>query len=282
MSNPATDTTPIRLVMHPLVPRLLQVAGVEVLAPSMRRITFSGKDLDRDPAQPFPFTSMAVSDHVKLVFPELTSGELHLPTVADDRLVMPTGRPRPLFRDYTVRAFDGAAGRLTIDFVLHDHGVAGRWARHAAIGDALGVLGPRGSHIYPDNFGHYLIAGDETALPAMARWLEELTADASADVFVSVATMDEHLPLAAGANTAVRYLDRSVHGPTVLYDAVASFVPPPVGALFVWAAGEAGALRPLRRHVRDVLGVPAAHTDIDGYWKLGVVGLDHHEADDDD
>ncbi|MHA7304880.1 siderophore-interacting protein [Arthrobacter sp. TMN-49] len=277
MTISTTSESRITLRMHPLVPRLLHVVDHHLLAPAMRRIVLGGEDL----AQPFPFAPMTVSDHVKLVFPEIESAEIHLPTVVDDRLVMPVGRPRPLFRDYTVRSYDAAARRLTIDFVLHDHGVAGRWAQHAAIGDALGVLGPRGSHLYPTDFENYLIAGDETALPAMARWIEELPSGACAKVFISLASMAERIALVDRPGIFVSYLDRSAHGPAVLLEAVQSFVRP-AGELFVWVAGEATAIKPIRRHVRDVLAIPPAHADIDGYWKAGVAGLDHHEQDDDD
>lgn len=277
MSKQSTEDSPIRLVMHPLVPRLLHVAGIEALTPSMRRMTLAGLA----PEAPFPFTPMAASDHVKLVFPEAETGQIHLPTVVDDRLAMPEGRPRPIFRDYTVRAHDGGAGTLDIDFVLHQHGPAGLWAIGAQLGDTLGVLGPRGSHIYPSDFDQYLIAGDETAVPAMARWLEELPPGAQATVLVSVASLAEQPALPHRVGTSVTFLDRSVHGAGVLAQAFASVVPVP-GRLFVWAAGEAGSLKPIRRHVREVLQLPPAHVDIDGYWKLGVEGLDHHEQDSDD
>ncbi|MBP2414755.1 NADPH-dependent ferric siderophore reductase [Arthrobacter stackebrandtii] len=277
MSKQSTEANPIRLVMHPLVPRLLHVAGIETLTPSMRRITLAGLAAEA----PFPFTPMATSDHVKLVFPETETGEIHLPTVADDRLAMPEGRPRPIFRDYTVRAHDGDAGTLDIDFVLHRHGPAGRWAIGAKLGDPLGVLGPRGSHIYPSDFDQFLIAGDETAVPAVARWLEELPRGAQATVLVSVASRAEQPALPRRAGTTVTFLDRSVHGAGVLAAAFAAVVPGP-GRLFVWAAGEAGSLKPIRRHVREVLQLPPTHADIDGYWKVGVEGLDHHVQDGDD
>lgn len=276
MSTQSTDANPVRLVMHPLVPRLLHVAGLETLTPSMRRITLAGLT----PDDPFPFTAMAASDHVKLVFPEAETGEIHLPAIIDGRLAMPEGRPRPIFRDYTVRAHDGGAGTLVIDFVLHQHGPAGRWATDAQLGVALGVLGPRGSHVYPGNFDQYLIAGDETAVPAMARWLEELPLGARAAVLVSVASLAERPVLPQRRGATITFLDRSVHSDGVLAAAFATVVPGP-GRVFVWAAGEAGSLKPIRRHVREVLQLPPSHVDIDGYWKLGVEGLDHHDPDDD-
>ncbi len=279
--TPAATAEPSRAIelhIHEVTPRLLTVLKVIDLSPVMRRVIFGGDDMTK---AVFPFRPMAVSDHVKLVFPELATGELHLPEAGPDRLIMPEGRPRPLFRDYTVRAFDPDTPEVAIDFVLHDHGVAGRWAIAAAPGQQLGVLGPRGSHLYPTGFGHYLLAADETGLPALARWLEELPAHLGCDVFISVDSAAGEIDLPHHPGAVVRYLHRSVLGVTALEDAVLSWRPRNED-LFVWAAGEATAMKTIRRHVRDVLGVPKGHTDIDGYWKNGVEGLDHHAADDDD
>ncbi|MFJ4029012.1 siderophore-interacting protein [Paenarthrobacter sp. NPDC089989] len=280
IQTPEESTPPrtIELRLHEVTPRLLTVVDVIDLSAVMRRIVFGGEDMSK---AVFPFSPMAVSDHVKLVFPERESGELHLPAAGPDRLIMPEGRPRPIFRDYTVRSFDANTQQISIDFVIHDHGVAGRWAASAAVGQRLGVLGPRGSHHYPTGFAHYLIAGDETALPAIARWLEELPETLTCDVFASVDSAKDEIELPHHPGAVVRYLHRSVLGATALEDAVVSWRTRHED-LFVWAAGEAASMRTIRRHVRDALGVPKENTDIDGYWKKGVEGLDHHAADDDD
>lgn len=285
MTETATATTPspgpdrtISLQLYDVTPRVLTVLEVEDLNSLMRRVIFGGSDMAK---AAFPFVRMAVADHVKLVFPELESGELHLPAPGPDRLIMPEGRPRPIFRDYTVRAFNTEQQSITVDFVIHDHGVAGRWAATAKPGMNLGVLGPRGSHLYPTGFAHYLIAGDETALPAIARWLEELPEHRGCDVFISVNSAEGELDLPPHPGAVVRYLHRTVLGGTALEDAVTSWRPAHED-LFVWAAGEATSMKAIRRHIRDILNVPKAHTDIDGYWKKGVENLDHHAADDDE
>lgn len=80
-------------------------------------------------------------------------------------------------RYYTIRRIDAAAGWLEIDFVLHEApGLAGDFARLARPGDICGMSGPCGLGVKPA--GHYLLAGDETALPAIA-----MTAVSPADPF---------------------------------------------------------------------------------------------------
>ena len=61
----------------------------------------------------------------------------------------------------------------------------------AGPGKFLGVGGPRGSFIVPDDFDWYLLAGDETALPAIGRRLEELPAGTRALVVIEVADAGE-------------------------------------------------------------------------------------------
>ena len=101
--------------------------------------TFTGDDL----AEGFPWVVFAPADHVKLFFPHPGTGDLVFPTITEKGWTFPEDSGDPLYRDYTVRAYDAEAHELTIDFVVHDHGVAGVWARDAQPGAELGVLGPR-------------------------------------------------------------------------------------------------------------------------------------------
>ena len=123
---------------------------------------------------PAGFVSAAPDDHVKLFF--LPDGEKKptLPSMGSRGLEFPDGLPRPAHRDYTPRRYEGAAGELDIDLVVHGDGPASTWASRAAPGAYIGVAGPRGSFVVPDTFDWYLLAGDETALPAIGRRLREL------------------------------------------------------------------------------------------------------------
>lgn len=266
----------VELVMHQVRGRLLYVSAIENLTPRMRRFTFSGEDLEDD----FPFLPESVADHVKLVFPDPETGELRMPEVRPDGMRTDPNKPRPIFRDYTVRSF--SPGALTIDFVLHDHGIAGSWAMHARLGDVLGVLGPRGSHCYPSGYPHYLIGGDETALPAIARWLEFLPAEVPVSTFISVHDAQDEIALARPVTWLHRCVSSSTGG-LLLEEAVRAWAAAhEASSAFVWLAGESAALKPIRRYLRKELGLSKVQLDIDGYWKLGIPGLDHHEEDSDD
>ena len=272
-----TTTRQVRRERHPLRRRILTVQHVEELSPAMRRIVLGGPDLESD----FPFRSMAPGDHVKVFFPDPATGVLTVPHIDEHGMVPDPNGPTPIHRDYTVRAFDPAAGTLTIDFVVHRHGVAGVWADRARPGDELGVLGPRGSHHFPDDYPWYVLAADATAVPALSRWIEELPAEARGVAIVEIDDADERQELVGDAGIEVRYLYRTPDGGSRLERALRE-LSLPTEDYFVWAAGEAGMLKGIRRYFRTELGRPKETVHVDGYWRRGVTDFDHHAPIEDD
>ena len=239
----------------------------------MRRFTFAGP-MDG-------FSSPGPDDHVKVFFPDPVTGELHAPRLT------PTGIERPdgvalIARDYTPLV--GPDGALQIDFVLHsDAGPAAQWAQRAKVGDEIVVAGPRGSELAPNRAGAYLIGGDETALPAIARWLEVIDPEVPVTVLIEVAAVgDEAYPLPRhGGSRTVRWLYRGRAAPgggSLLDEAVRA-----LGALgadgapvFCWFAGEASSLVAVRRYLRTELGLERSAVDVHGYWRRGTANHDHH------
>src|SRR5690606_37769491 len=136
-----------------------------------------------DPGAPTSLAALRApgpEDHVKVFLPDPATGELHAPTLAaDGGLQRPTGVVS-ISRDLTVRAtrtVDGVA-EVDVDWVLHgDEGPASAWASRAAVGDEVVLAGPRGSAGVPDRIGRLTLAGDETGLPALARWVAAVGPD---------------------------------------------------------------------------------------------------------
>jgi NADPH-dependent ferric siderophore reductase len=183
-------------------------------------------------------------------------------------------------RDFTPRRFDPAAGELVIDFVVHGEGPASSWAAGAAVGALLGQGGPRGSLVVSDDFDWYLLAGDESALPSIARRLEELPATARAIVIAEVADAAGELELATRAELELTWLHRdgAEPGSTDLLERAIRSLDLPGGEGFAWVAAEADSVRPLRSHLREERGLAKASTRITGYWKRGAA--DHHDPPD--
>jgi NADPH-dependent ferric siderophore reductase len=237
--------------------RLLTVAGVEQLTPKMRRIRFASADLH-------DFASDASDDHIKLFFP-----------VPDAR----EGEKPFCMRDYTPRAFDPAAGTLTIDFALHEAGPATRWAFAARIGDALEIGGPRGSMIVPDDFDWYLLIGDETALPAIGRRVESLREGVPVTMIVVVDDAAEHQAFATRADLTAVWAHRdsaSGDDAALLCAALSACAKLPKGDGYIWIAAEAQVARAVRDMAINTLMHPKAWLKASGYWSRGKA--DSHET----
>ncbi|HEY4145600.1 siderophore-interacting protein [Pinirhizobacter sp.] len=251
-----------RRVRHPLVFRHVQVLEVQDITPSMRRVTFGGEQLAG-------FHSAAPDDHVKLFFP--VNGEpVPRPTMGADGIVFGEDTPRPPMRDYTPRHFDAKRQTLAIDFVLHGDGPAASWAATAAPGQVIGLGGPRGSMLIADDFDHYVMVGDETALPAIGRWLGELPAGANATVLVEIADEHNRQSFPSRANVQVTWMHRDGTPPgggTLLQDAVAA-LPLPDGDVFWWIATESRRARLIRQALVARDGVNAEWVKATGYWQL--------------
>jgi NADPH-dependent ferric siderophore reductase len=263
-------------VRHELRKRRLKVVRSELIAPRMQRVTLGGEDLDG-------FTALGPADHVKVFFPDPARGEIFSPEFVDGRRVVPEGSGEIIVRDYTPYAFraDGEHGaELDIDFVLHGadsgeaSGPAADWAAKAVPGDDLVIAGPRGSVLAPRWARSAILVADESALPAAARWLEQLAdvpvtglftvADAGTASYLAGLEGDGHSFTFFTGEHRDAQLSEALRGSTIDERTI------------VFLAGEAGALIPLRRYLRRELGLPKHQVDAHGYWKRGIVALDHH------
>jgi NADPH-dependent ferric siderophore reductase len=237
-----TTTRRVQRVRHELKRRELHVVRVEAVGASFRRVTFSGDSLA-------DFVSASFDDHVKLI------------------LAAETGEP--VMRDYTPRRFDTTTRELDIEFALHGDGPAAAWAAQARAGQRVTIGGPRGSFIVPTDFDWHLLIGDETALPAVARRLEELPAGTRATVRMAVAAADRRL-LTSAADVDLLWVDSD----SALLAAVRELALP-AGEGYAWCAGEAGTMAELRRVLVDDKGHDRHAIRAAAYWKRGAVA--HHE-----
>ena len=176
---------------------------------------------------------------------------------------------RPRGRHYTVRAWADEHQELTLDFVAHgDHGYAGPWAQRAQPGDCLQFTGPGGAYAPDPNAAWYLMAGDESALPAIGASLEALAPGARAVVLVVVNGPDDELSLTTPGDANITWLHRrGAEDPVALLpDAVAGldFAPGPVD---VFVHGEAGEVRAVRKHLLSERGIDKKKASISPYWR---------------
>lgn len=259
------EGTGVTRVPYPVEVRRVEVVRTEHLTPRMARLTLGGSELDG-------LHTYAADDHVRVVFP-FEDGSRADP-VPNDRRMLDWPRPMPPTRQYTIRRYDAQAGEVDLDVVVHEGGLGSAWATSAVPGDPVVIAGPPGAKTFAHTHPHYVLAVDPTALPAVARWLDEAdwleAAGAQALVLVDHDHPEEaSYPLTERPGVEVHWLSRA-EGSRLADEVIARSPEAEPGELFLFAAGETTDLKPLRSWTK-MHGHPSLIT---GYWKRGVAGLE--------
>lgn len=262
----------VRAPESALAYRTMRVLRVQKLTPVMLRVTFAGDDLRALPPT-------APDGYVKLFFPLPGQRRPQLPPAhgADQAdtmswyrgyLAMPD-EVRPPMRTYTVRAHRPELAELDVDFVRHGEGPAASWAAAATPGEEVAFIGPHGLYQVPEGTSWQLLVGDETALPAIAAILDELSENSTAHAYIEVADAAEQQSLACAGNAHIHWVHRgqAQHGARLL-DALraAEF---PAGSPYAWLGGEAETVKYARRHLVRDRGVHKRAITFTGYWRRG-------------
>jgi len=186
---------------------------------------------------------------------------------------------RPVNRTYTPRGWDQATGALDIDFLLHGTGVGSTWASRAQVGDPAAVGRPGGAYELDPSVDWFLIAGDDSALPAIGTLIEALPSTAQARVFVEVENSDEEQVLPSRARLDVTWLHRNGGSAPVgsLVQAAVHDCQLPVGNGRVWVACEASIMRTIRTHLLHECGLARESVHTHGYWKDGESNHPDHD-----
>ena len=247
--------------------RLLTVTDVTNITPLMRRVRLTG-DMEG-------FVSPGHADHIKtFLFPD--GVQPSLPAIGPNGAEFAPGE-RPEMRDYTPRYWDVEKGWIDIDFVLHGDGPASSWAATAAPGKTLVIGGPRGSVVVPMTFDWYLLVGDETALPAIGRRIEELPAGAKVVAVIEVDSEAEEQQFETAADLELIYVHRlgaPAGTTTILLDTVTDMSMPD-GDAYAYIAGESSMSKAVRAHLTGDRNFNPEWVKAAGYWLLGTA--DAHE-----
>ncbi|MFV0434599.1 MAG: siderophore-interacting protein [Leucobacter sp.] len=259
--------------MHRFTARRVTVVEVTEIE-HFTRVTLSGDELA-------DWASTGPGDHARVFFPDPATGELVAPAPAspdESGIVRPD---RPTFgRDFTplnVREHPGSGHRVfDLDVLRHeDPGPAAQWAERARPGDELVIVGPRGSVSVAQHAPRVLCVVDETALPATARWIEDMPRTARIEVIADIAGdldwVRVYLAAQGGRDVVISAAPQDADGlASTARDAGID------EQTYVFAAGEATRLIPLRRLLRYELQLPREQYAISGYWKRGAEAFDHH------
>ncbi|GLZ02163.1 siderophore-interacting protein [Actinoplanes sp. NBRC 103695] len=240
------------------------VTRVEQLTPHMVRVVIGGDGLAGLNAGEF-------TDHyVKIFFPQAGVDYPEPFNMGEIRETMPR-ETWPVVRTYTIRKWLPELPEAWIDFVVHgDAGVAGPWAAAAKPGDVVRFMGPGGGYTPDPEAGWHLLAGDESALPAIGAALEGMPAGAKAHVFVEVVDETEEQKLDTAADAEITWLHRGDRAPGCELIPAVRALPFPEGRLHAFVHGEAGFVKDLRAYLRVERSIPLDQLSISGYWRNGM------------
>ncbi|MBW6422131.1 siderophore-interacting protein [Rhizobium sp. XQZ8] len=238
----------IERVRHELKRRSLTVSAVEYVTPQMLRITLVGDDLA-------DFISAAPDDHVKIF--------------------LPAAEGEPERRDYTPRRYNNDAKTLVLDFAVHEAGPATQWALDARPGTTLALGGPRGSAVI-SGIRRWILIGDETALPAIGRRIEEAEAGTSIVSIAAVAGSEEQQVFETRAELETIWVHRPLSRATDESGLIAALEKIALEPeTFIWVAAEASVARAVRAYLVEKRGYPLSWIKAAGYWAKGKA--DAHE-----
>ena len=220
----------------------------------MTRVILGGEEL-----RGFSVDQPAAS--VRLLLP--TTGELEIPAWDGNEFLLGDGT-RPIIRTLTPRRFVAETLELHLDVVLHGSGFASSWAETTHPGDIVAVSGPgRGYEIDPEATS-FVLAGDETAIPAICQLLEHLP-DVPISVHISVTHPDAKVDLHRDVDVRWHVASDSSDSEEPLCGAIrATDLDPGVR---IWAGGEAAAMQRIRKYVFRDIGFPRSQAHVRGYWK---------------
>jgi NADPH-dependent ferric siderophore reductase len=263
MSDPSTHP---RTRREPPRFRDVAVREVERLSPWMMRVTLGGPDLEG-----FAVDEPAAS--VRLLLPTAPGAQVVRPVWNGNEFLLPDGR-RPVIRTLTPLRNNPGARTFDVEIVVHDAGRASDWATSAEAGTVAAVSGPGRGYTVDASADAFLIAGDETALPAIGELLALLPTAASVDVHVEIVHPDARLALPDHPRATITWHDASadaspgaaLHAAVIGVDADAE--------TRIWVAGEAASMQRIRRHFFVDRGLPRTNATIRGYWKHGRAGDD--------
>jgi len=231
--------------------RELTVKSKETVAGCFHRIIFTSPELAG-------FSSHGFDDHIKVFFPT-ESGDFVRPSVTDDGIVWGEGA-RPVSRDYTPLEFDAERNELTLDFYIHDGGVASLWADGAQPGDSLLIGGPRGSLVIPTDYSFQLYVCDESGLPAVRRRLASLPEHIAPIVLVNSHDPQSHDYLSEFTRAQVEWLDSESIARRV------SDLQFPASDYFVWITGEGHDVKQLSDELLENRGLDGDYVRAVAYW----------------
>ncbi|WP_439564154.1 siderophore-interacting protein [Microcella sp.] len=256
---------PYSLARHPFPPavRRLQLAARTVLAVAGGDAYVRLRLVESSPGELAGFVAPGGGDHVRVVVGSPDGG----PIALDD-----SGAPIGEARTETVVDHSVDEGWIDLDVLVHGEpgselGVIGACAARAPLGSPAVMMGPKGSVVMSGAPGEVVLAGDDSALPAVRRYLRMLGPNVTGHLLLETRFDLAALEVEPPAGLRVRILEPGGAPSTGLIAALES-VPSAVDPLqrFVFACGEQSLVAAARATLAG-WGIDVERAVVKGYWK---------------
>ncbi len=241
--------------------REIRVVGSRNISPHMRRVTVACHD-----ARHFAHGGL----HFRLLIPPKGRTPIWPKLRSDGRIEWAKDEDALTVRIYTFRSIDLDRGEIDIDFVLHEgeNMPGAEWALNAKPGDIAGALGPGGGGV-PDATS-MILAGDETALPAISRMAAEVSAGTRLRIFLEVDGPTEELPLPSAGTVDLTWMHRNgaPAGTMGLVEtAIKNALADADADTFVWAGCERSEAKRIRHFLKTERTHDRHKMSIGAYWE---------------
>ena len=242
---------PYDLTRHPFPPatRRLTLAARRVLAAVGADSFVRVRLAEAEPGQLAGFVAPGGGDHVRV---EVVEG-------AD--------------RTETIVAHSVEEGWIDLDILVHEGGgaavgVIGPWAAGAPLGSPAVMHGPKGSVVLTGAPGEVVLAGDDSALPAVRRYLGMLGSSITGHLLLETVFDPAALGIVPPPGLRVSILRADPSAPSAALAEALGALPPPTDPLerFVFACGEQSLVAPARATLSS-WGIDVERAVVKGYWR---------------
>ncbi|MEO0917015.1 MAG: siderophore-interacting protein, partial [Pseudomonadota bacterium] len=197
--------------------------------------------------------------HFRFVLPDPANTKPEWPKLAANGATRWPVGDKELHRPvYTVRAQRDA--EIDVDVFQHKGGLTSEWSRNVKRGEKVALIGPGGGGVLTQSV--VVLAGDETAYPAISRILDSLDQDATAKVVLLSQQGYNDYPIPERPNTMLRWV------------APISFVRHVEQAItaapdcYAWIAAESNPVTQIRES-EAFRNLPKTHRLAAVYWTAG-------------
>ncbi|MBV1885873.1 MAG: siderophore-interacting protein [Parvibaculaceae bacterium] len=222
--------------------RVMRFLRQEKITPTCIRITLAGEDLKFLTKDGLHFRLFSPRDRARTpIWPRIQE---------DGTTKWADGEDELSNRVFTIRYISPT--ELTFDLITHPKGEAISWIKNVQPEDEVLITGPGGGD-FPPSDKWLLMGGDETALPALARILENLPTNAAGHVVIETAGRESRLPINHPKNVQLEWVDKDSTSKSELLDRLSAINPPEDTQTYGWFAGEFSQAQTMRKHFKSFL-----------------------------